>query len=137
MGNSSSRQNRLSHKNPYKQGQVCHKMDCSRPKTETPGLSKVDLKFLVRVTNETPEKITALFEKFHKNSKNGYLNKTEFKKLYTELRPEPPERLDKISEFVFNAFCVENDEKLSFDEFAVKHFNVVFHRIISLNLIVC
>lgn len=118
MGN--SLQHRLEQKNPYRQGQVNKKIN-SLDSVKRPILREVDLKFLSKMTNESNEKIKDLFEKFHKNNKNGKLNKTEFKKLYTDLRPEPPERLEKISEFVFNAFCLGNRELLSFDEFAVTY----------------
>ena len=46
-------------------------------------------------------------------------DKKEFVNLYDKLRPEPADKLDEISEFVFRAFDSDKNGFLSFTEFIV------------------
>lgn len=43
-------------------------------------------------------------EKFNKLTQDGKLTKTQFTDLYNDLRTEDPERLEKITEVIYNAF---------------------------------
>jgi len=46
-------------------------------------------------------------------------DKKEFVSLYDKLRPEPADKLNEISEFVFRAFDSDKNGYLSFTEFIV------------------
>ena len=64
--------------------------------------------------------IKNIFDQFNANNPDGKLDKKEFVRLYDLLRPEPPELLDEISEFVFRAFDSDKNGSISFNEFIVK-----------------
>lgn len=82
----------------------------------TPGkvteLSKKDYEFLVQQTGLQKPEIKAVFDKFNANNPDGKLDKQEFARLYDELRPEPPEVLDEISNYVFRCFDSDHNGKI-------------------------
>ena len=67
-------------------------------------LKRKDFKFLVKHTNFTENEIKELFEIFMNNNPDGKLDKVQFVQLYSTLRPEGQNKLEHISQFVFNAF---------------------------------
>lgn len=73
-------------------------------KPKKSGLGDVDFKFLTTQTGRSKEEIKNLYQKFMTDNLDGKMNKKEFVKLYTSLRPESDQNLDKISESVFRAF---------------------------------
>jgi Ca2+-binding EF-hand superfamily protein len=84
-------------------------------------LTKKDYDFLVQQTGLQKPEIKAVFDKFNANNPDGKLDKKEFVRLYDELRPEPPEVLDEISEYVFRAFDSDHNGFISFNEFMVAY----------------
>lgn len=67
-------------------------------------LSKKDYDFLSQQTGLQKAEIKNVFDKFNANNPDGKLDRKEFARLYDELRPEPAELLDEISEYVFRCF---------------------------------
>ena len=67
-------------------------------------LSDADYQFLTAQTGNSKDDIKLMFDKFMAGNPDAKLDKKEFVKLYTELRPENDQNLDEISEFVFRAF---------------------------------
>jgi hypothetical protein len=67
-------------------------------------LTEADYQFLIAQTGNSKDDVKNLFEKFMAGNPDAKLDKKEFVKLYTELRPENDQNLDEISEFVFKAF---------------------------------
>jgi Ca2+-binding EF-hand superfamily protein len=65
--------------------------------------------------------VEELFAKFSANNPDGKLDKDEFVRLYTSLRPEKPERLDEISVQIFRAFDRNGDNSITFSEFLVSY----------------
>ncbi|RNA09350.1 Neuronal calcium sensor 2 [Brachionus plicatilis] len=55
------------------------------------------------------------------NTPNGQLDRQEFVRFYSKLRAEPPELLEKISNFVFKAFDEDNNGYISFNEFMIAY----------------
>lgn len=84
-------------------------------------LSKKDYDFLVHQTGLQKADIKLVFDKFNANNPDGKLDKKEFVRLYDELRPEPPELLDEISEYVFRAFDTDHNGFITFNEFMVAY----------------
>ena len=82
-------------------------------------LSNSDYKFFTKQTGLKKEEITHLFDKFNQNNPDQLLNKQEFVNLYIELRPEPKEHLEEISEYIFKAFDVDKSGSINFNEFLV------------------
>ncbi len=66
--------------------------------------SKKEIDFLVGQTGLSKVEITQIYEKFNANNPDHLLDRNEFVRLYDELRPEPPELLNEISQYVFRAF---------------------------------
>ena len=64
------------------------------------GLSEADYEFLTSQTGSTKDEIKALFDKFMANNPDAKLDKKEFIKLYTELRPENDQNLDETCEII-------------------------------------
>ena len=83
------------------------------------GLSSKDLKFLSQQTGMSNDQIKALYDQFMANNPDGQLDQREFTRLYQQLRPEPPDRIDEIARFVFRAFDADNNNSISFGEFLV------------------
>lgn len=63
-----------------------------------PKLNDVDLEFLSQQTGSSKSDIQNTFEIFIKDNSDGILTKTEFIRIYNELRPEPAEYLVNVSE---------------------------------------
>jgi Ca2+-binding EF-hand superfamily protein len=93
----------------------------SSTKGKPPVLKESDIKFLTNQTGLDKTAIKSLFEKFMKNNPDGQLDRKEFVRLYTEIRPEAPERLDEISEFVFKVFDADKSGSIDFNEFLVAY----------------
>ena len=67
-------------------------------------LTKKEIEFLTQQTGLSQGDIKQVFDKFNANNPDQLLDRKEFVRLYDELRPEPPELLDEISQYVFRAF---------------------------------
>ena len=94
----------------------------AKPVAKKPAkLSSKDVSFLTKQTGMSKEQIQTFYDNFNSNNPDGQLNKAEFTKLYTELRPEPVERIDEIAQYVFGAFDADNNGQINFNEFMVKH----------------
>ena len=83
-------------------------------------LSLSDYTYINAQTGFSKEEIKALFDKFNAKNGDGKLDKEEFVRLYTELRPEPQERMDQISKLIFKGFDADNNGYIIFKEFIVK-----------------
>ena len=88
-------------------------------KTNVHGLSEADYSFLTSQTGFTRAEIKHLYDQFMDNNADGKLDKQEFVRLYSKLRPEPPELLDEISIFIFRAFDDDNNGYITFNEFMI------------------
>lgn len=84
------------------------------------GLSKKDYDYLTQQTGLSQGDIKTLYDEFMANNPDGQLDKREFARLYDKLRPEPPERMDEISQYVYRAFDGDNNGTISFSEFLVE-----------------
>ena len=96
-------------------------------KSEKKELSENDAKMLTSLTRLKENEIKHLFELLNKENPDGYLSKEEFKKLYTQLRPEKYDHVEKICEHVYRAFDLNTDGKVSVNEFLVIIFNVIIN----------
>ena len=83
------------------------------------GLSKADYSFLTSQTGYERHEIKDIYQKFMHNNPDGKLDKQEFVRLYSKLRPERPELLDEISIFIFRAFDDDNNGYITFNEFMI------------------
>lgn len=72
-------------------------------------ISETDLIFLSNQTGMNKADIGNLFLQFKFNNPDGKLDKDEFVKLYSKLRPEPDEMLDEINRYVFKAFDTDKN----------------------------
>lgn len=90
-------------------------------KEKAPELTKKDYDFLTKQTGLPKEEVKKIFDKFNANNPDGKLDKKEFVRLYDELRSEPPEVLDEISVYVFDAFDKDNNGSITFNEFMVAY----------------
>jgi Ca2+-binding EF-hand superfamily protein len=88
---------------------------------KTPELTEEDFNFLTAQTGQTRNDIKYIFDKFMLNNTDFKLDKVEFVKLYISLRPESPESLDEISEFVFRAFDKDKSGSIDFNEFMISY----------------
>lgn len=70
-----------------------------QPLPATPGnlMSESDYSFLTAQTGLSKQSIEEIFDQFMKNNPDALLNKNEFKRIYNQLRPEPPELLDEVN----------------------------------------
>ena len=85
-----------------------------------PVLKDSDIKHLSAQTGLDKTVIKNTFDKFMANNPDGQLDRKEFARLYDQLRPEPAERLDEISEYVFKVFDSDKNGSISFQEFMVR-----------------
>lgn len=88
------------------------------PKNE---LTEKDFNFLTTQTGMSRAEVKHFYDEFMTNNADGKLDKAEFCRLYDKLRPEPPERIDEIAVFVFEAFDQDNNGTISFNEFLVAY----------------
>lgn len=82
-------------------------------------LTQRDIDFLTSQTGRSEDEIKDIFDEFIVNNPDGQLNQDQFTQLYTRLRPEPTEMLEKISKFVFRAFDLDHNGSIDFNEFMV------------------
>ena len=90
------------------------------PKSPT-DLPEKDYTLLMSQTGLSREEIKAILDKFNANNPDGKLDKKEFARLYDELRPEPPELIDEIGNFVFKGFDKDNNGSINFNEFLMAY----------------
>ena len=90
------------------------------PKNPT-DLQEKDLTFLISQTGFSREEIKTILDKFSANNPDGKLDKKEFARLYDELRPEPPELIDEIANYVFKGFDKDNNGSINFNEFLIAY----------------
>ena len=76
-----------------------------------PKLSSKDFKFLVKQTGMSMDEVNEIFDQFAANNPDAVLTKAEFARLYDQLRPEPAELIDEISQYVFECFDVDDNGK--------------------------
>lgn len=84
-----------------------------------PKLSDSDYAFLSSQTGQSKDEIKKIFDAFMANNPDGRLDRREFVTLYTKLRPENPDQLDEISQFVYRAFDQDKSGYIDFNEFMV------------------
>ena len=82
-------------------------------------LSEKDFQFFSAQTGLTKPEIKSILEKFNENNPDSKLDRAEFIRLYSTLRPESNDQLDEISHFIFNAFDSDKNGSISFGEFLV------------------
>ncbi len=98
----------------------------SKPITKA-ALRPRDLKFLCHQTGLSQEQIILIFEKIFNENLTGNLDLKEFVSLYSELRTEPKEQVEEIAKYVFQAFDVDHNNMISFDEFLVSYLKKLRH----------
>lgn len=86
-----------------------------------PRLTEADYTFLMNQTGQSRHQIQQIFDTFMANNPDGRLDRREFVTLYTKLRPEDPNKLDEISNFVFRAFDQDRSGFIDFNEFMVRY----------------
>ncbi|RNA04105.1 neuronal calcium sensor 2-like [Brachionus plicatilis] len=84
-------------------------------------LTEKDYNFLTARTEMSRPEIKQFFDDFMAGNPDGKLDRREFCRLYDKLRPEPPELIDEISVFVFEAFDQDDNGKICFNEFLVAY----------------
>lgn len=82
-------------------------------------LDAFDLNSLSRITNLKKHDIKLLYKDFMTRNPSGNLDKEAFRKLYSKMRNENPERLKQISDFIFTAFDQDLNGLISFREFLI------------------
>ena len=111
--------------NPNRKGQDATKQEeiAIKPQIvippKTPELTDIDYAFLEHQTHQSREEIKEIFDKFARENKFLKLDCNEFVRLYTELRPEPAEQLNEISEYIFSTFDRDHNGTIDFNEFMV------------------
>ena len=88
---------------------------------KNPELTETDYNFLTAQTGLSRAEIKNIFDQFMANNPDAKLDKKEFIRLYDVLRPEPPELMDEISEFVFRAFDSDKNGFINFNEFMIAY----------------
>ena len=89
--------------------------------TKPKDLTNKDYEFLSSQTGFLKSDINAIFDKFNLNNPDAKLDRNEFVRLYQELRPEPSDILDEISEHVFRCFDTDNNGSITFQEFLIAY----------------
>ena len=94
-------------------------------KMSHPSRDHIDYKFFKNQTGLSREAIDALFEKYLENTDDQVeLDRKEFVRLYTKLRPESEKRLSEICEHVFRTFDKDRNGSIGFAEFIVSRFGL-------------
>lgn len=88
---------------------------------KNPELVNADYAFLTAQTGLSQPEIKNVFDQFMANNPDGKLDRQEFVRLYSKLRPESPELLDEISIFIFRAFDEDNNGYINFNEFMIAY----------------
>lgn len=88
---------------------------------KTTELTESDYTFLTSQTGLGRADIKSIFDQFMAGNPDAKLDKREFVRLYDQLRPEPPELMDEISEFVFRAFDGDKNGSINFNEFMIAY----------------
>ncbi|CAF0713655.1 unnamed protein product [Brachionus calyciflorus] len=88
---------------------------------KNPELTEADYGFLTAQTGLSRAEIKNVFDQFMANNPDAKLDRKEFVRLYDLLRPEPPELMDEISEFVFRAFDSDKNGFINFNEFMIAY----------------
>lgn len=79
-----------------------------------------DHNLLTNHFNLSEDQINIILDRFDGNSlEDGTLNKKKFIRLYSKLRSQPTEKMEKIAGHIFNAFDKDQSGTLSFHEFLV------------------
>ena len=79
---------------------------------------------LSSITGCSIQEIAKLHESFLKYAQNNnVIEKSDFNKLYCELRHEYPTSLVKIIDYIFDAFDADSNGAIDFEEFAVISFS--------------
>ena len=63
--------------------------------------------------------IEILYDKFMLDNPSGQLNREKFVEFYTSLRHESHDSLQKITQFIFNSFDLDQSGTISFNEFII------------------
>ena len=69
----------------------------------------INYMYLAQETGISQDEIKKLLIEFNLDNPNGKLDKSEFIRLYSKLRPEPDQSFTKIAEFVFKSFDRNKD----------------------------
>ena len=91
------------------------------PSKDPNKLTDDDFIFLENNTNLSRSEIQTILEKFNANNPDGKLDKKEFSRLYIELRPESPQLITNIADYVFKGFDTDNSGYINFSEFLISY----------------
>lgn len=83
--------------------------------------NSLDYDSLSRETSLTRYEIEQCLALFKQFKPDGSLDKDEFVKLYSELRPESTEQLNEISNFIFKCFDLDKNGSITFNEFLLAY----------------
>lgn len=79
-----------------------------------------DLDYLMDKTQLSPNALMKIFNQFaYELDERGNLDKSQFVRLYCNLREESKEKIARIAEFAFNAFDRKKQGKINFKDFIV------------------
>lgn len=88
-----------------------------KKRDKPPKLTNRQYSYFEKKTNLRRDEIANIFKKFLTLNAQLQLDEESFVELYTSLRPEPPEKLEKISFEVFRCFDIDKNGYVSFEEF--------------------
>ena len=80
-----------------------------KPSMANKPLTKKEIRSFAEHTGLGENEIKILHDRFMANNPDGRLDRNEFRRLYAEIRPEPSQLLDEISDFVFRAFDTDRN----------------------------
>ena len=76
--------------------------------------------FILQQTGLTLSDIEKIFKKYIEiNPQGDELNRKEFAELYISLRSEDCEKLEKLTDYIFNSFDTDHNGYVSFEEFLI------------------
>lgn len=121
MGNKSAKESKSSNSKKLSKSSLKEKnKPDTKPSvlpTKNSDIGEADYQYLTSQTGLSKSEIKEIFDLFMRNNPNAQLDKNEFIKLYSSLRPENPENLDEISAFIFRAFDTDHNGYITFNEF--------------------